>query len=232
MNLLKPVRVASGVYQLRVLGARVTVLFTDEGVVLVDAGNRFSLGLISAGLRVLGTSLEDVGLIVITHHHPDHTGGLAKLVEATSAKVAAHRLEAGFLTGEEPTPNPFHHSLLATVTQPFLRLMYTHPVEVHYLLDGGAVLPLGENVSIVHTPGHSPGSICLYLESVKVLIVGDALQYRFRRLSPPAWWVTGDYHQAVQSLKKLMAYDFRIICFSHFPALRLDARGALGRLIL
>ena len=198
---------------------------------LVDAGYRPSLGLISAGLRALGTSLEHVGLIVLTHYHPDHTGGLAKLVEATSAKVAVHRLEAGFLTGEEPAPNPFHHPLLATVTQPFVRLMYSDPVEVHYLLDDGDVLPLGENVSIVHTPGHSPGSICLYLESVKALIVGDALQYRFRRLSPPAWWVTSDYHQAVQSLKKLMAYDFQIICFSHFPALRLDARGVLGRLI-
>ena len=218
-------------YQIRCLGARVTALFTDEGIVLVDAGNRPNLTLIAASLKTLGRSLEHIRLIVLTHYHPDHSGGLSNLVKATSAKVAVHRFEANIIAGEKPVPNPFSHSLLATLSQPFLPMLSSDPVNVDYLLDDGVVLPPGEEVRVIHTPGHTPGSICLYVESKKVLIVGDALQYRFRKLTPPAWWVTENYDQAIQSLRKLVPLDFSVICFSHFPSLRVGAKEALMRLI-
>lgn len=231
MNLVRSVAVVPGVYQLRVIGARVTALFGDRRVVLVDAGPRASLGLIAAGLWALGSSLDQVRLVVLTHHHPDHSGGLAKLVEATSAQVAIHRREAGIVNGNEPLRAPLRNPVLAAIGQPFLPLLYGHPVTVHYALDDGDTLPMAQEVQVVHTPGHTPGSICLYVVSKKVLIVGDALQYRFGRLSLPASTVTQDPQQARESLKKLLPLDFDVICFSHFPPLRRDARGALQRLV-
>ena len=78
---------------------------------------------------------------------------------------------------------------------------------------------MDRDIRTVHVPGHTPGSICLYLASEGVLIVGDALQYRFRRLSPPAAAVTQDSKQANESLKKLLKLDFDTIVFSHFPPL-------------
>jgi glyoxylase-like metal-dependent hydrolase (beta-lactamase superfamily II) len=74
-------------------------------------------------------------------------------------------------------------------------------------------------------------SICLYMPSREVVIVGDALQYRSRRLGPPAASVTADSGQALESLKKLLPLEFEIICFSHFPPLKGDARGALRRML-
>ena len=82
MSLISPVEAVSGDYQLWTLGVWVTVLIGEDGFVLVDAGGRGSLGLVTLGLRALGAFLEQVRLIILMDCHPDHTGGLAKLVEA------------------------------------------------------------------------------------------------------------------------------------------------------
>ena len=231
MKLVSPLEVAPSVYQLRAVGAKVTALIRDEGVVLVDAGGPGSLRLIAAGLRAVGSSPDQVRLIVLTHYHPDHAGDLANLVKATSAKVAVHRQEAGVLNGEGGVPSPFHNAVLARVTQPFVSLFYGRPVQVDYPLNDGDTLPMAEDIQLIHTPGHTPGSMCLYLASKKLLIVGDALEYRSQKLSPPARSVTLDPKQARESLKKLAALDFDIMCFSHFPPLRTDARDTLRRLV-
>ena len=231
MRLVRPVEVVPGVCQLHVIGARVTALFDDQGVVLVDAGPRASLGLIAAGLRALDSDLDQVRLVVLTHHHPDHSGGLAKLMEATSAQVAVHRYDAGIVNGNEPQSAQLRNPVLAAIGQPFLSLLYGYPVKVDYLLEDGDTLPLAQEVRVIHIPGHTPGSICLHAVSKKVLIVGDALQYRFGRLGEAAPLVTQDPQQARESLKRLVDLDFDVICFSHFPPLREDARATLRRLV-
>ena len=231
MKLGTPIEVVSGVSQIWAIGARVTVLTDGDDTVLVDAGGRGSLGPISTGLDALGIPQDRMGLIVLTHYHPDHSGGLARLAQATSAKVATHRLEADIVAGKEPAPSPFRNGLLARVTRVFLGPLYSNPVDVDYLLEDGDRLPVGQEIVVVHTPGHTAGSICLYVASKRLAIVGDALQYRRRRLGPPASSVTQDGEQARESLKKLLPLDIETICFSHFPPLRRDARGSLRRLI-
>ncbi|MYB77312.1 MAG: MBL fold metallo-hydrolase, partial [Chloroflexi bacterium] len=62
---LGPITIAPGVYQLRALGARVTVLEAPDGVVLVDTGSRGSLHVIAAGLKALGVAPEQVRLIAL-----------------------------------------------------------------------------------------------------------------------------------------------------------------------
>ncbi len=223
--------VVPGVYQLRARAAQVTALIGDDGIVLVDSGGRGSLPLIASGLAKLGAALDQVRLVVLTHSHPDHSGGLARLVEATSARVAVHRMEAPIVSGTERVPSPFRNALLARLTRPILPLLYGKSVQVDQSLQDGATLDWAEEVQVVHTPGHTPGSISLYVASKRVLIVGDALQHRFRRLSPPARSVTQDYDQARDSLKHLTSFDFQHIAFSHFPPLRQNARETLERLV-
>ena len=231
VKLGNPIEIAAGVHQVRAIGAKVTVLTTGEGTVLVDAGMRGSLGLISAGLQAMGLLLEQVRLIVLTHHHPDHSGGLGELVKATSAKVAAHHRDAGIISGAEPAPSPYRNPLVAGVTRPFTNRLYGEPVDVDYLLEDGDRLPADREITVVHAPGHTPGSICLFMPSDRVLIVGDALEHRRRRLGPPSASFTQDPAQAAESLRKLLPLEFETICFSHFPALKSDARGALRRLV-
>ena len=114
-----------------------------------------------------------------------------------------------------------------------MRLLYGHPVEVDLLLEDGDLLPVGLETRVIPTPGHPPGSICLYVAPRKALIVCDALQYRFRRLGPPASAGTQDPQQARESIRnrKLLSLDFETRCFSHFPPLKQGAREAISRLL-
>ncbi len=225
--ILGPFAIAPGMHQVRSLGARVSVLQADDGVVLVDVGSRGSLQPVKAGLRALGIALEQVRLITLTHSHPDHAGGLAELAEATGAPVAIHRTEVGIVCGDEPAPS-FLRRLAFPQVPSAVSFINSPPVDVQYPLEDGDYLPSVKQVRVIHTPGHTPGSICLFVESSKVLIVGDALQFRFRKMQASSWLFTRDPELARASLAKLLDVDFTTICFSHFPPIRENAREMLA----
>ena len=86
-------------------------------------------------------------------------------------------------------------------------------------------------IQVIHTMGHTPGSVSLYIPSKKVVIVGDALQYRFKRLAGPARLVTADYPEALRSLHRFAELDFETIVFSHFPTLKRNAKQRLEALL-
>lgn len=220
-----------GIHQLRALGARVTVVQGNGEALLVDVGARGSWPLVAAGLGRLGLTPANVWLIALTHYHPDHIGALDRAVGATGAAVAAHRAEAPFINGEEPPPNPFRNAALAALARPVLPLIQGPVVPVHHPLDDGQLLPFSEEVRVVHSPGHTPGNVCLYLPRRRALIAGDTLQYQFRYLRAPAPFGCWDPVQARRSLAKLRELDFDTIYFSHAPPLRSRARAAVAQLV-
>ena len=228
----KPIQVTDRVFQFRVVGARITVLIEDGRALLVDTGLQGSLLPITGGLKDLGLTLDHIDTVVITHAHPDHCGGLGELVEGTEIKVAAHRLDADVISGTVTPPNPLRNELLAKMAEPVLPKLMGDPVPVDLPLEDGDIIPFGAEVRVVHLPGHTAGSIALYLPTKRVIIVGDALQYRFSlKLSPPAEGVTQHPDEALRSLEKLLDLDFDIICFSHFPPMRKNPRVALRKMI-
>lgn len=229
-NPVRPKEVAEGVYQLGAVAAGVTAIRFEDQVLLVDAGGRGSPVLIKAGLKALGVALEQVQLILLTHSHPDHTGGLAALVRATGAKVAAHSSDASIIEGTESLRNPFRNRVMSRASGVVTRL-YGAAVAVDFKLEDGDRLAVGGEIRVIHTPGHTPGSICLYLPAKKLVIVGDALQLKAGRVAPPASGVTGDFRQAMESLRRLENLDFETICFSHFPVCRDNPREQLRRLV-
>ena len=227
-----PIRIADGVLQLRAIGARVTVLAEAEDAILVDSGLPGSFRAISRGLLACGLSPDRISHIVATHAHPDHIGGLAELVAGTGIKVAVHELEADVVEGSRPAPSPFRSRILAAVSRPAVSWLTGDPVPVTLRLKDGDLIPFPTKVQIVHLPGHTPGSIGLFLPEKGIVVVGDALQHKFGwRLYPPAPGVTQCSHTAMHSLEKLLSFDFHTICFSHFPPLRNGAKDALRRLI-
>ena len=169
----KPIPITGGVFQIRAIGARATVLVEDGEVLLVDAGLRGSWGTITRGLKALDLSPDQIGRVVVTHAHPDHSGGLGELVAGRVIAVAAHRLEADIIEGREPAPSPLQNGLPAMMAQPILTRLMGNPVPVDDRLEDGDILPFGTEVRAVHLPGHTPGSVALHLPEKRVSIVGD-----------------------------------------------------------
>ena len=228
----RPKAITRGVFQVRAIGARVTILVEDGEVLLVDAGLRGSSGTVLRGLKTLGLLPEQIRRVVITHAHPEHSGGLSRLVAGREIAVAVHRLEADIIAGMAPAPRPLQNGLLWKMIQPFVNVLMGSPVPVDDRLEDGDIIPFGTEVRVVHVPGHTDGSIALHLPYKGTIIVGDSLQYKFaRRLSPPAPGVTQHPKEAMRSVEKLLGLDFDTICFSHFPPMRKEPREALRRLV-
>ena len=228
----KPRRIVDGVFQLRAIGARVTVLVEDGDAILIDSGLPGSSRVVARGLGDCGITRDRISQVVITHAHPDHSGGLAELVAGTSVTVAVHESEADIVEGAIPAPNPLRSHFLAVLSRPAMSRLNGAPVSVDQRLKDGDLIPFPTEVRIVHLPGHTPGSIGLYLPEKGIVIVGDALQYKFGwRLYPPAPGVTSCPELAMHSLERLLPLDFHTICFSHFPPLRKNARESLRRLV-
>ena len=228
MKLGNPIRVADGVFQIRAIGARVTVFTAGDEVMLVDAGMKGSLGLIAGGLEAMGLTLDAVKTLVISHRHPDHASGAAELLAGRKTAVMAHPLEAGILAGRERHPSPFQNKLLADVTRPVLTKLVGGPITIDVELSNNDLVPFPFPVQVIHLPGHTAGSIALYLPEQRLVFVGDALQFKLgRKLSAPAAAVTDDMELATKSLHRLLDLDFDALCFSHFPPMRSGAYEAV-----
>ncbi len=226
--------VTQNVYQLsgrrgaRPSGANIFLLL-DNSVTVVDTGLSSRTASILNEVRQLGYKPPDVAHIILTHHHADHMGSLAELKKATGAEVMAHTADAPYINGSLPQPGPARPKWLAKVLSPFGRIWASTPVEVDKLLNDGDELPILGGIKILHTPGHTPGSICLFIPQQKLVIVGDLLTNRFRP-GLPSRVFTVDMVQEVNSVKKLASVDFDIIAFGHGRPILHEARPTVTRL--
>ena len=215
------------VYQLTIRGVNIT-LIAEEELTLIDTGFRGSAPKIIRFLHSLGRSEREISLIIITHNHFDHIGGLAELRRLTPAKVARHKADIGVTESELPYPK-FIQKLLRHL--PLSASHSVKPGKVDIQLGGGEVLkPLG-GLQVIHTPGHTPGSISLFSPQNKLLIVGDALSERFKTPGFPHKMVSTNFTQAIDSVKRIARLDFDILCFGHGRPLTKDAHTKVQKLI-
>lgn len=130
-------------------GLAAILVTSDQGHVLLDAGLPESAPLVMASIRALGFRVEDVRLIVNSHPHSDHAGGIAAVQRVSGAAVVALRPAAAVLrTGRSQPGDPQHGILLDFPPVPGVRVMRN-----------GQLLRVGQVAITVHaTPGHTPGS--------------------------------------------------------------------------
>jgi glyoxylase-like metal-dependent hydrolase (beta-lactamase superfamily II) len=87
-------------------------------------------------------------------------------------------------------------------------------VSVDRTIEDGEELPFCGGITVIHTPGHTPGHICLYIGQSKTLIAGDALLVEGGKLGPLPILASLDWPSAVRSLAKLVRYDIEtVICY-------------------
>lgn len=160
--------------------------------------------------------------MICTHGHPDHAGGARELA-LVGAKVLIHPADAARLatTWRDALRRPSRSRVFAAMTP--------EPPDMVFMEDGD-VLPVLGGLRVVHTPGHTPGSVCLYGPRDKVLFVGDSLQRRWGRVSFASTLYSDDATAARRSVKRLTSLDVNTIVFSHYPALTENAAATLAML--
>ena len=146
-----PLRVFGNTYYVGTVGLSAVLITSDAGHILVDGALPQSAPLIEANIRALGFQLRDVRLILNSHEHYDHAGGLASLQRASGARVAASPAAAKAFQLGHPTPeDPQYES--------GRKLAYPPIAKVETIADG-ATLKVGSLSITAHfTPGHTPGA--------------------------------------------------------------------------
>lgn len=193
-------------------------LLLGSTLTLVDTGMPGSEETILSYIEGLGLNADDLACIVITHYHLDHVGSLAAIKARTSAQVVAHPGDAPFISGEQ-SPPPVSSTLMRFLFWLAAPLMpATDPVPVDATAQDGDHLdtagPLG-GTTVVHVPGHTPGSLALHFPSDRLLICGDTIDHRRNRLGPPPKSFTADMDQAVTSLRRMAELEFDMLCPGH-----------------
>ena len=215
--------VVEGLHAVRLIGANAFLISDDDELTLVDAGHRGSIVMLRRYLERVGRSLSDIKRIVCTHGHPDHIGGVSEIARATDAQVLMHPADMERLRirlREVFSGRPVPGAIIAYLTR---------APEASPLVDGDVVPALG-GLRVIHTPGHTPGSICLYSPSRRLVIVGEILQRLRGAVTYPNYVFTDDMGLARRSIARLAELDIETILFSHYPALREGGREALRSL--
>ncbi|MGH2610694.1 MAG: MBL fold metallo-hydrolase [Tepidiformaceae bacterium] len=204
--------VVPGVYLLDLGLSQAYLWDRGDALTLIDTGIAGSEQAILAALRSLGRSRVEVDDIVLTHYHDDHRGSAARLANHTGATVVAHGADEPVISGREsqPPPNlteeerPFAERVMPLVPQ-------ARPVEVARTVVDGDELAGG--AVVVHVPGHTPGSIAIFVPSLRVLFTGDTIASV--EGAPILGPFNLDRELAKESVRKQAGLDFDVACFGH-----------------
>lgn len=207
-------QIADGVFEVAIGWVHAHLIVVDDGVVLVDTGLPKRSAEIGRALHEMRRRIGDVNIVLLTHHHPDHVGGLGEVQRRSGAQVVAHRLDVPVIDGSRvirPTG-------VLRVAEFFIGR--PEPVAVDVVLAGDGPTPV-PGITAIHTPGHTAGHTSFLLDrDGGVLFAGDAAAGGRRKLGTSPRMVTADPAQVPGSIAKLAQLRFDTAVFGHGPAFR------------
>ncbi|MBU0994470.1 MAG: MBL fold metallo-hydrolase [Proteobacteria bacterium] len=162
-------------------------LFQGEINVLVDTGAKHTVHLLKKAFRDLGFDIKTLNQIIATHGHLDHYGAARHLIRCTGghATLAAHPEDVHAIRTGREVPLGTYKDYFSAMGVPvvlrflmmplmFLGKFLADPCRVDLLLNDGDKIRLGNyDATVLSTPGHTRGSVCIYLETEKILLAGD-----------------------------------------------------------
>ncbi len=194
-------------------------LLRGDQSVLIDGGAPGGFGDFQRGLERLGVAPEEIRLIVLTHAHADHIAALHEIKALTGAQVALHESERAWAEEGRP-PLPPGQTTWGKIMIALAKRLYAPPikptqVEIAFGDDGLSLAEYGIPGRVIHTPGHSPGSSSVLLESGEVFVGDMAMNAWFLRLTPGLPVLAEDMGQVLESWEMLMARGARRVYPAH-----------------
>jgi glyoxylase-like metal-dependent hydrolase (beta-lactamase superfamily II) len=168
---------------------------------VVDTGVSGSEAAIETALGSADLSWAEVAHLILTHHHPDHVGSMAAVLNAATAAT-------GYI-GEADLDN------------------VTSPRELVAVSDGDEIFGL----QVISSPGHTAGHISLFDPAAAVLIAGDALNGDGGGVAGPNPQFSEDHALAVSTVRKLANYPYETIYFGHGEPVMSNGASLVGQLI-
>lgn len=203
-----------------------TLIWDDETVILVDAGMPSQLPEIRKAMDQVGAPFSRLNKVILTHQDLDHISGLPEMLRLSDHKVEvlAHIAERPYIQGDKPlikfNPEKMAKRLesLPEEQRKQMEIVIAASLKVKANVDetveDGEVLPYCGGITVIFTPGHTPGHICLYLNQSKTLITGDALNVINGQLVGPNPEYASDIVTAKKSLTNIIQYDIEtVICY-------------------
>jgi hydroxyacylglutathione hydrolase len=146
----------------------ILIVFGDK-ITLIDTGVKESEKVIFDYIVENGRNISDIERVILSHSHPDHIGSAAQIREKTGCRIQAHKDEREWIEDitiqnrERPVPGFFN--------------LVNRSVKIDYLLADGQELILGKELTakIIHSPGHSKGSLNILFSEDKVLFTADSI---------------------------------------------------------
>ncbi len=210
--------IIKGIHEVDDVNGHVYLVVDDAELVLIDTGMPRSARKIIDYITKINKEPSEVKWIVLTHCHLDHIGSVQKLKALTGAAVAVHEGDAEFVAGKKIMPSPKGViGILIKVASFFFK---TTPVQPDIILHEGDRIG---KLTVIHTPGHTPGSISLYDSQRKVIFVGDALRFVDGKIESPPERFTIDMDEALKSIGKICQLEFDVMLSGHGEPLKPDA---------
>jgi glyoxylase-like metal-dependent hydrolase (beta-lactamase superfamily II) len=203
------------------LGFDQAYIVKDQGAIMIDSGEPEKGKAFLNGLRKTSIKPEEIQLIVLTHGHWDHIGSAAEIKGITEAKIVMHKNERYCLEESfklmPPGVTTWGSILDKLVTWFILPFKHIRATEVDILLKDEE-FPLndyGIKGKVIHTPGHSSGSVSILLDTGEAF-VGDLAMNKFPlRLTPGLPIFAEDWPELIKSWQKLLDLGVRIVYPAH-----------------
>ncbi len=211
------VEILQGIHQVDGVNANSYLVFEEDGsLTLIDTGmSKDGKKILNYIQTNLSKKPSDLKTIIITHSHVDHIRGAYSVKKSTGAKVVIHTLDADYLSGDKKMPLPKGGvGFLFRILSPFFK---STPVKAEQKVNEGD--KIGRLV-IVHTPGHTPGSISVYDPQNRLIFVGDTIRYSKGKIEGPPKQFTPDMAEANKSITKISKFDFEILLGGHGDPLK------------
>ena len=225
-------KIENGIYMLEILSDTMgkttiiypTLILNNDSLILIDTGFPGQFNQICEAIEKEGLQFNKLNTIIFTHQDIDHIGNVFEILNKVpeNIKTFSHEEEKAYINGEKaPVKLAKLESNLENLPDN-MKAAYkmlkagfqNNKVNIDETLIDGQELPYCGGITVIHTPGHTPGHICLYFKQWKILIAGDVFCVNDGMLLRGNQDYNFDTELSVKSIQRLMKYDIEtVICY-------------------